>query len=83
MLFVVVALMKDREILILLLDTVFVDNNRISRDIHRLTVVIFVNNLVPVFVLFNPVSTDKQSAALKEKDAVQSFMLIYRQPENC
>ena len=38
---------------------------------------------MPVFVLFNPVSTDKQSAALKEKDAVQSFMLIYRQTENC
>ena len=78
----VIALMKNREVLILLHDTVFIDNDRVCRDLHGLTVVILVNDLVSVFVLFNPVSSNKQSAALKEEDAALPLMLIDRKPEN-
>ena len=81
-LLIVIALMKDREVLILLLDTVFVDNDRVCRDLHGFTVVILVNDLVSVLVFFNTVSSDKYSTALKEEDAVLPFMLIDRKPEN-
>ena len=80
--FVVVALMKDREVFILLFNAVFVYNDRIGRDLHRLTEIILVNDLVTILVLFDTVSTDKQRTTLKEEDAVQSLMLKDREPQN-
>ena len=74
--------MKDREVFILLFNAVFVYNDRIGRDLHRLTEIILVNDLVTILVLFDTVSTDKQRTALKEEDAVQSLMLKDREPQN-